>query len=547
MTYSVFLNGEMLDGETAASVLGGQWSQEPFSLDGYETKTAPCGKACVERQTGGCARGVLARLEEEQLWRLDQWKDVPALQRVSLEGEKEGETFFVYVPIDKGLEAAGKEFETEPMVRGFEKKLSLGGGRKCDLHLLYPCAVSGGEDSSDQETAGEFLNTSLITRENLLREEDNQEELCDFFLEKLRQYNHEEFEGIFFRQISRKPLGIVRTVITLDEEEFFQYGFAYVSVHPQTGAAMMGLALLSLSVPMELELCGFCSDELKIVTKDGRRMTVGAWMGERGLTPYGSPKAAGFSYSPMEQEEILLCLACELSPMGNLIGEELVGWSRENFAQYDIAQVYASDKCLLEISKMKGYLLKERLNVEAVELFFLELLMMQEAAISRVSDRTYDLFREGLYREDSSGSQEKLFALSQEAASAVLFVNFKKLRFPTVRISVRKIAERFGIAEGLETYQTCREMLEQMIAMNTAEAEKADGDLMNLLLLFLTMIQVLPVFADMFRYIVEGQWNLVDILSSLGGAAGCLMLYLLYRAAFRKRQKRFMARRFSQK
>lgn len=68
--------------------------------------------------------------------------------------------------------------------------------------------------------------------------------------------------------------------------------------------------------------------------------------------------------------------------------------------------------------------------MEAVELFFLELLMMQEAAIARVSDRTYDLFREGLYREDSSGSQEKLFSLSQEAASAVLFVNFKNFVSP---------------------------------------------------------------------------------------------------------------------
>ena len=196
---------------------------------------------------------------------------------------------------------------------------------------------------------------------------------------------------------------------------------------------------------------------------------------------------------------------------------------------------------------MKGEILTERLNLEAVELFFLELLMMQEAAIARVSDRTYDLFREGLYREDSSGSQEKLFSLSQEAASAVLFVNFKKLRFPTVRISFKKIAERFGIAEGLENYQTCREMLEQMIAINTAEAEKADGDLMNLLLLFLTMMQVLPVFADLVRYMMGGQWNLVDIISSLGGAAGCLTLYILYRVAFRRRQKRFMERRFSQK
>lgn len=546
MSYAVFLNGEMLDKETAVRVLGGQWEQKDFSLEGYETKTAPCGKACVEKNGEGRADGAVAWLDENQLWRLDQWKDIPALQRVSIEREG-GEGLFVYLPVDRGPEAEGEDLKTDRLLKLFEKKLGLGGSRKCDLHLLYPCAVSERGYGSDQETAGEYLNSSLVTREDFLREEENQEELCDFFLRKLEQYNHGEFEGTFFRQITRKPLGIVRTVIPFDREEFFQFGFVYVSVHPQTGVAMAGLAFVSLSAPMELALCGLCSDELKVVTDDGRRLTMGEWLGEKGLTPYGSPKAAGFSYSPMEQEEIIRCLACELSPMGNLTGDELVRWSRENFAQYDIAQVYASDRCLLEVSRMNGQLLKERLNVEAVELFFLELLMMQEAAIARVSDRTYDLFREGLYREDSSGSQEKLFSLSQEAASAVLFVNFKKLRFPTARISVRRIAERFGIAEGLDNYQTCRGMLEQMIAINTAESEKADGDLMNLLLLFLTMMQVLPVFAELVRYMVEGQWNFVDIVSSLGGAAGCLALYLLYRAAFRKRQKRFMERRFSQK
>ena len=83
MSYAVFLNGEMLDKETAVRVLGGQWEQKDFSLEGYETKTAPCGKACVEKNGEGRADGAVAWLEENQLWRLDQWKDIPALQRVS--------------------------------------------------------------------------------------------------------------------------------------------------------------------------------------------------------------------------------------------------------------------------------------------------------------------------------------------------------------------------------------------------------------------------------------------------------------------------------
>ena len=185
MSYAVFLNGEMLDKETAVRVLGGHWEQKDFSLEGYETKTAPCGKACVEKNGEGRADGAVAWLEEAQLWRLDQWKDIPALQRVSIEGES-GESLFVYLPVDRGPEAGGEDLKADRLLELFEKKLNLGGSRKCDLHLLYPCAVSERGYGSDQETAGEYLNSSLVTREDFLREEENQEELCDFFLRKTK-------------------------------------------------------------------------------------------------------------------------------------------------------------------------------------------------------------------------------------------------------------------------------------------------------------------------------------------------------------------------
>ena len=125
-----------------------------------------------------------------------------------------------------------------------------------------------------------------------------------------------------------------------------------------------------------------------------------------------------------------------------------------------------------------------------------------------------------------------------EAANAVLFVNYKKLRYPVTRLSARHIGERFGVAEELEHYQNCRALLEQMIAINTAEEEKIDGDLMSLLLLFLTMVQMVPLMASLVRYLMKGTFSDTDLLATASGAMICLALYGIYWLTSRRALRR---------
>ena len=104
--FPVFLNGEMLNREIAVRVLGGEWEQEALSLTGYETRTAPWGKAYVEKKEDGCAEGMLAWLKEDQLWRLDQWKDIPVFRRNSVKRGKNEDTVFTYFRSGQRMEVA---------------------------------------------------------------------------------------------------------------------------------------------------------------------------------------------------------------------------------------------------------------------------------------------------------------------------------------------------------------------------------------------------------------------------------------------------------
>lgn len=396
-----------------------------------------------------------------------------------------------------------------------------------DFYGLYPCVVPDAKNVKNVKKS-------------------RAKEACSYFLDKLKQHNHEELDGQFFRDIRRFNLGEV--VISLDPEIYFpeeqmaerkretpsQSGFAFFSVHEQTKAGMFGIVIRDMEITPTLFNNYFAGDALKIKA-DGKTMGIKEWMRQNGIEPFGIPKSLVMSYENLQEQEIVKFLACEAEPAGNVCGNDLNRWCKENFAQYDIASAYASDRCLLEIRRDRE---GDHLDQGAIEVFFLELLMMQEAAISRVSDRVYDLFRQGAFRETGQKIQGELYDLNLEAANAILFVNYKKLKYPVTRISAKHIGERFGVAEELEHYQGCRAMLEQMIAINTAAEEKTDGDLMNLLLLFLTMLQMVPLMTGLVKYFINGEFAGGDLVSSAGGVLICIGLYGVYRLASRRALKR---------
>lgn len=386
-----------------------------------------------------------------------------------------------------------------------------------DFYALYPCTITDLEAVKAAEK-----------KENVY---------CEHLKERIRANNEEELDGKFFRGITRINLGTVTVNIRVENLPCSQEGFAFLSVHEQTKAAMIAIVIQDLHIP-GLLLNNYFAGDCLTVGNGAAGVPVKEWMKKQNAQAYGTPKSLIISYEEIPKEEVIQYLACEASPIGTINGTVLHQWSQENIAQYDMATAYASDRCLLEITPKVDRNRIARLDQGAVELFFLELLIMQEAAISRVSGRVYELFHDGAFRETGKKIQTKLYDLNLEAANAVLFVNYKKLRYPVTRLSARHIGERFGVAEELEHYQNCRALLEQMIAINTAEEEKIDGDLMSLLLLFLTMVQMVPLMASLVRYLMKGTFSDIDLLATASGAMICLALYGIYRLTSRRALRR---------
>ena len=98
-----------------------------------------------------------------------------------------------------------------------------------DFYALYPCTI-----------------TDL---EAVKATEKKENAYCEHLKERIRANNEEELDGQFFHGITRINLGAVTVSIPVEQPSCSQEGFAFLSVHEQTNAAMVAIVIQDLHIP----------------------------------------------------------------------------------------------------------------------------------------------------------------------------------------------------------------------------------------------------------------------------------------------------------
>lgn len=403
--------------------------------------------------------------------------------------------------------------------------------KKCgifDLHLVYPCSFDLYKINNMNGIIDEKSPVGNPYEEEA-QEDMEKLELSEFFIKKLHDNNNYEFNDPFINKIIRIPLAKIMCRIIHMGEAYYEQGFAYISKHTITEIGTFSIVLPDIINPVTLDLFAFCENILEIV--DGNQaIELTQWLKNKSIEIHGHPKAVVFSYDcSLSKCDIIKCLAFEMEPIGYISSKKLNEWASDNIAQYDVAEVYTSDRCMIEIRKdiePNTYL---RLKAQAVELFFIEVLLFQEAAISRVCSRVSYHLNEVSSKGSGKNSFEILSRLSREMANAIMFIDHKRLKYPSVRISSQVIAERFGLPEELDKYYKYREILEDMINLNSNEHDKIESSLMNFLLLILTMIQVIPTLIDFIDVLMADEVTTYNWISLAISLSTCILLYMIYK------------------
>lgn len=526
--------GELLNNEIRARLGINAECVIDYTIKGYSNAYLISGKTVLIKDSKAETSGVILSVSDKTIWAIDQWKELPIIDREIIKVKHNASILDVFIYSTKS-----NAFLIDDNCVDFQKSmdnyLSLrneNSSSYIDLHMLIPCSIS-------QE--------SSLTKQNY----NDSSLLGSMLYEKINYSINNEFKGGFVKKEKRGLVGKYYFIYNYgaeaeylfekqhEEKTVSQACIVSYSIHEPTNLAVIDIFMPSvLASPQEL-MDFFCYQKFKL--SDGNNsIEFEKWLESFGLEVHGTKRNVVFSSAPMEKTELLNSLASESTPMGNIIGQSFIEASKNNIAQYDTAEVFLSENTFVEIFNDFRIDLSERIDYQCVELFFLELILFQDAAISRVCDHIN--YRIDFEKQNSSTKREfsDLDDLVFESAYAIRFWDIDQFFFPTVRISAQKIAECFGLSRQMEKYNQSMEILEKLISIRDSKIDETESKLLNSLVLLLTIVQVLPSFFEIVRAIISSSVTVNDIVSvfvSCGTSAAILGIYVIIKKI--KINKRF--------
>ena len=207
-----------------------------------------------------------------------------------------------------------------------------------------------------------------------------------------------------------------------------------------------------------------------------------------------------FAYGDISEQSIINALANEEYPMGNIGGTFKEKIKGENIALYDTAQVYVSQASMIEccgnLKNIFQLFPSNRIRYQVIEIFFVELILFQDAAIDKVyTDLIHE--QEGQYKLNYSDYNiEKFEQISFDMSRAIKFGDYKQFNFPTTRESARRVAENFGIEYIFEKYERNKELLHSMLSANKRRIENKENKLQSRFLLIISALATVQALGD---------------------------------------------------
>ncbi|MDD6154995.1 MAG: hypothetical protein PUB39_05540 [Eubacteriales bacterium] len=270
----------------------------------------------------------------------------------------------------------------------------------------------------------------------------------------------------------------------------------------------------------------------------GKKYTDEEVMAGLGITPCGTKRSMVFIPDPVDDEQIIRVLANESIPMGR-IGGDFQAMLYNNIAQYDTARVYISSATMIECCSplIARLMTGDPVAYQCSELFFVEILMLQDAGSMHIHQRIMDLMNRQSRDADLDLSDKELEELNYELIMMSSFSNFSQFHFPTVRLSAQKISEAFGIQDIRGRLNTNKAILEEIIETDDARSQAEQEKIRNRFLGWLTVLSSVSAIMDLFSGLTGGRESLIVTLIVLAVAAVSGGAYLLYNRSYKKRKE----------
>ena len=305
-----------------------------------------------------------------------------------------------------------------------------------------------------------------------------------------------------FDRIKRSNLDILKLkIFKKDEEKDFKEYTAelYSSVDVRTN--MTVLTLYAIDVMIEISTLADCITRSEVlVSKDGANYeNIYSFVSkEYGLIKKGSPKLFATIHDDPEavdQGLIASILFGEQyfgkdSPYGEIIDKEILGKLGEEYgiAQYSYAKAYVNKNVFLQISSGFPADIAELLYLEGMSLFYIEMLLFEEAAIVINNDKITNFLL--TVKNHSIGKRLKqIYEINAEYARTLEFKEML-LNYPTSNSSMKNIRNAFGTEELSERLSKNKSILQNIFDAQRDIANTRESTILNVLALIITLLTI---------------------------------------------------------
>ncbi len=188
----------------------------------------------------------------------------------------------------------------------------------------------------------------------------------------------------------------------------------------------------------------------------------------------------------------------ELTKKSTLCSTEITIAAERDIAQFTFSEIYAYDTSVVQIDKDYRDNYAERRYAECLTIFIIEFLQFQEATVSRVNFKV----SEELEKQDDFKIQV-ILKINQEFARSIKFWNINIYVYPTTQKIVEKIAKTFELDQNMRVFNDNKNVLEHLIATHSVISSERENKMLNYIVLFLTLTQVIPVYYGILKFLSE--------------------------------------------
>lgn len=459
-----------------------------FTYDDY-------GRYYVEKRDGNKEKATVIDLTNDSIYKLDVFESSLDFKKQSIENET-----FAYYKLNKNSQS--EPLSIEEINNNFAANKGM---NHCDLNLLIPCKTKKSKNQGD-----------FTIFEN---------EISSIRAEKFSEIIKDEFESDYLKQIRRFTLG--ELCVYANDEKYRVRGYLEIAYHDETRLCVLEIYMPNISLGANKILDKYLANKLFFKYNNTTYESIESLLECLQLRSFGKRRSMVFCDSNVTTEEIVNTLANEEAPMAKIGGAFLDHVLNGNIAVYDTAKVYISNATMIEVMNDFNENYLQRLEYEVLETFFVELILLEDAAMDKIYKDLIEAQNSEL--KTNKKSSNVIDKISFDMSKAKRFADFESIRFPTVRESAYKIAKCFGIELVFNKYEENKSILQEMIEVNKRKIEDNENEIKNNFLFLISAISMYGMISGVFNDFV-GDIKVSYILSLIV----VTLAYIIYRYLLKK-------------